>query len=311
MSLEAREMPEVRRKMLNYFSSDFGEHMIDSYYHHKGGTSPSFPDPDEDTYQQLKQIRDITWKEADLFHVNEDMSFLADAAGATLPGFTLTGDDTPAPVGVCYFERPVHVTHDGMRTSLLTWQAVIHPETGHLGIYIEEYAEFPVRQLTWTPKPGAVLPPFILVFDTTLWGGDVDELHVEATKQEVQDMQKGGNINGHVILTLIATWMLMKQEVATVEHEPLSRHQKRQATHGNRSASAVRVITLRRTSHAAGGRDADSGRRHVHRWVVKGHWRNQWYPSQKRHVPIWITPYVKGPDDAPFLTGEKVYELSR
>jgi hypothetical protein len=42
-----------------------------------------------------------------------------------------------------------------------------------------------------------------------------------------------------------------------------------------------------------------------------GHWRKQWYPSQERNVPIWISPYVKGPDGAPLLAGEKVYAWQR
>lgn len=36
------------------------------------------------------------------------------------------------------------------------------------------------------------------------------------------------------------------------------------------------------------------------RWIVSGHWRNQpWGPERKRVRPIWIAPYVKGPDSAP------------
>ncbi len=37
------------------------------------------------------------------------------------------------------------------------------------------------------------------------------------------------------------------------------------------------------------------------RWLVRGHWRNQWYPSEQVHRTIWISPYVKGPEDRPFI----------
>jgi hypothetical protein len=43
--------------------------------------------------------------------------------------------------------------------------------------------------------------------------------------------------------------------------------------------------------------------------VVRGHWRNQWYPSLNARRPLWIAPYLKGPDDAPLLGGEKVTTL--
>lgn len=37
------------------------------------------------------------------------------------------------------------------------------------------------------------------------------------------------------------------------------------------------------------------------RWIVNGHWRNAWYPSLNLHRQVWISPYVKGPDDKPLL----------
>lgn len=45
------------------------------------------------------------------------------------------------------------------------------------------------------------------------------------------------------------------------------------------------------------------------RWVVSGHWRQQWYPSTQENRPIFISPYVKGPDDKPLKTdtAEKVF----
>lgn len=39
-----------------------------------------------------------------------------------------------------------------------------------------------------------------------------------------------------------------------------------------------------------------------HRWLVNGHLRAQWYPSEQAHRLIWIAPYLKGPEDAPMLT---------
>lgn len=44
-----------------------------------------------------------------------------------------------------------------------------------------------------------------------------------------------------------------------------------------------------------------------HRWLVSGHWRNQWYPSEGVHRPIWIDAFVKGPSDAPLLVRPTVY----
>jgi hypothetical protein len=46
-----------------------------------------------------------------------------------------------------------------------------------------------------------------------------------------------------------------------------------------------------------------------HRWLVSGHLRAQWYPSEQAHHLIWVAPYMKGPEDAPFL--DHVYKVAR
>lgn len=73
----------------------------------------------------------------------------------------------------------------------------------------------------------------------------------------------------------------------------------------------VRLIDLRPgTEHAAAyDRAAGRTREWRHRWMVRGHWRNQPYPSLGKGVTrrTWIAPYLKGPDGAPLLTTPKVH----
>lgn len=74
---------------------------------------------------------------------------------------------------------------------------------------------------------------------------------------------------------------------------------------------AVRFVDLR----PAAERETDGpGRmpqeRHWrHRWLVRGHLRAQWYPSEQAHHLMWIAPHVKGPKDAPLK--RTVYRVSR
>ena len=46
-----------------------------------------------------------------------------------------------------------------------------------------------------------------------------------------------------------------------------------------------------------------------HRWIVSGHYRAQWFPSEAAHHVIWIAPYLKGPEDAPLV--EHAYRVAR
>lgn len=49
-----------------------------------------------------------------------------------------------------------------------------------------------------------------------------------------------------------------------------------------------------------------------HRWIVSGHWRNQWYPSSGTHELTYILPYVKGPDDKPLrISTAEVFVVNR
>lgn len=77
--------------------------------------------------------------------------------------------------------------------------------------------------------------------------------------------------------------------------------------HHDREAPQVRVINLR---YPVGDSDKP-GHDYHHRWVVRGHWRHQWYPSIEAHRPVYIAPHVKGPKDAPLLGGSKVYQVVR
>lgn len=107
---------------------------------------------------------------------------------------------------------------------------------------------------------------------------------------------------------LMATLALMAQTVTTSERR---RHgaEARRATRAGVEDPGVTVVRLCQR------RDSSSGRGGAvewsSRWVVSGHWRNQWYPSEKTHRPVWIAPHIKGPDDRPIKVREKVVLFDR
>lgn len=62
----------------------------------------------------------------------------------------------------------------------------------------------------------------------------------------------------------------------------------------------VSVVQLRaREAGESRGESTDSDVEWSHRWIVRGHVRQQYYPSIGQHLPIWIHPHIKGPEDAP------------
>jgi hypothetical protein len=71
---------------------------------------------------------------------------------------------------------------------------------------------------------------------------------------------------------------------------------------------ATRVIYI--NGHERTGDGGTEGHEYQHRWIVSGHWKRQVYgPGGSLRRPIWVAPYIKGPEGAPLLTGEKVRAL--
>jgi len=109
--------------------------------------------------------------------------------------------------------------------------------------------------------------------------------------------------------------MFLKQHVLTTERAALPRAVRRRAERAQALTiePTVHVVKLRKEiadEHAAAGPGGSVD--WTHRWLVRGHWRNQYYPAHKRHAPIWIHPHIKGPDDKPFKDPKPtVYAVTR
>lgn len=49
----------------------------------------------------------------------------------------------------------------------------------------------------------------------------------------------------------------------------------------------------------------------THRFMVRGHWRHQWYPSEGRHKQKYILPYIKGPEGSEFIAKKRIWVWDR
>lgn len=116
--------------------------------------------------------------------------------------------------------------------------------------------------------------------------------------------------------TVLATWLLMGQTISSRVNVRAPRGARRRMQRDMPGLDpTVRYVDLRRARTTTVGEPSADGehgtRQYHHQWVVRGHWRNQWYPSRGDHRPIWIAPHLAGPDDMPLLGGERVNVLRR
>ena len=111
-----------------------------------------------------------------------------------------------------------------------------------------------------------------------------------------------------------AASLWLGQRVLVEEQAQASRGARRRAERVG-GTSDLRVVRLRRTEHAreseAAEAEATGERQYSCQWVVRGHWRDQYYRTTDSRRPIWIDPYVKGPDDAPLKAPKVIYTVDR
>ena len=112
-----------------------------------------------------------------------------------------------------------------------------------------------------------------------------------------------------------ATWVLMGQDKvasSTPRDVDTGRDAAIRARRGQGPAR-VQVIDLRPMRYVPTQEsDPDTGRTYTHRWVVRGHWRQQPVgEGRAQRRPTWVHSYLKGPEGAPLLTGDRVYVWRR
>lgn len=144
-----------------------------------------------------------------------------------------------------------------------------------------------------------------------LWDGGLDSRYTFAPAF-CAAFREGARQDDHeidIVKFQFTLWTLMNQRIAVKEDVPSNRAFRRR--HGSDAIPTVTLMRLRRPSNADGSESASSPVDWSHRWVVGGHWRNQFRPSTQDHLPTWIAPYIKGPEDKPLVLKDRVYTFVR
>lgn len=134
----------------------------------------------------------------------------------------------------------------------------------------------------------------------------------EAYKKEV--LRPSTNITR----VMWAYFLIMSQTLTEVAKQPAENRTQRRRLERENLPSEVVVVQFRKRRYVSAGANEAGEENAVdwsHRWIVGGHWRWQPYkdPVSKGVIKkrIWISPYVKGPDDKPLKTKERVYVLAK
>lgn len=274
---------------------------------------------------------------AESFWVSDEMATLVQVSAASMPRQDLRMEDLPHPYGFIWFDRPLWITDvRGKRVGLraVSWA--------------EREIAWRVRG---EDRLATLVDPTMLQGISLCWYSDVTDDEDEVNADLRADLEgKGGSWADYVRLShrlstfhvdawpygtsfappdleaqegvmdtrrfLAAFLALAGQRLAHVGKETAPRHLRRRLERSGTldPTKEVSVVTLRRYRERGiedKGEDSPEAIEWSHRWMVSGHWRNQWVPSLNDHRLTWIAPYVKGPEDRPLLVKDTVFALRR
>lgn len=238
------------------------------------------------------------------YYVSADMVAVARRAGETLPPGTDIRTAAPSSEGFMYFDAPIYrqsVSDDDDEDSSIQQDLDINTVIWWTSKVVWREIEGTDGASTMDMTPDATGTPVLHAMQIQL-GRDGSRTHrmINIGLNPLND----GLPEKAEDASLWATWILMQQSLVVSENATPERPERKRCMRAQVQPQYV-IVRLRRIEQR-GEQEEDSAVNWSHRWLVGGHWRQQYYPSRGGNSPIWINPYVKGPEGKPLVVKEKV-----
>lgn len=217
---------------------------------------------------------------------------------------TVTLTLPPSPEGFVYLETPVNVWVSGhvqARLHALQWLPVrmrpgLQDPVGSAYFAPGDIEGFAI--LSYVESGGLIRPGLMGQWYFSHTFREVGVIHANQRDSEMSDDDVTTN------LMAVALWasfcLFVKQRILVTRSQLAERHTRKRLERERWGATPlVRVVELRSKEARRHPAVEPVEREWSCQWVVRGHWRQQFYPSKHQTQPIWITPYVKGPENKP------------
>jgi hypothetical protein len=243
------------------------------------------------------------FSKADTYYISQEIGEVLSGGLDTLPNTPLGNIRPNSPYGWAFFQKPLSYSFPAYMQRLdwnlqgLAWGPSPDSPASRAGLNIAVFGLSPltahlecVGMTAWEWRGGWDV-------DFPRWGlvSDAFENLEDDTVEYGPEEYALGQWMSKLILSFFA---FIRQECVTIQNQPAARPIRRHLPKTYTAEPIIKVIQLRRRSTATNG-DESVSVDYSCRWLVRGHWRNQFYPGSKSHRPRYIQPYVKGPDDKP------------
>lgn len=310
IALTARQVPQLRRELIEFTAGPTArmvcEHAIRTG---KQSLQPAMPPTEAADY--LVRLEHERLLAADLYYLDGDLCELTNQAEPGMPDWVPDWSDLPSRSGYVVLGSPA-TPQVASPVYAISWGPV---DAAPLLPFQVRSRTLPCIMLTvytvsppWL-EPHASNPDFKQArAEFPLLNADnecVVPIDWEGEVVPIGHLPKALSWYGrwlYCAFRLAAQGGLTEDETVAVPRPERKRHEKA----GIAAPASVRITRLRQTHREPATSESGGGREYRHRWIVRGHWRNQWYPSVEAHRPKYIVPHPKGPKGAPLIGGEKV-----
>lgn len=258
-----------------------------------------------------------------IYYCDREMTSVVASGALTLDDTDISDTSiVPEPEGFCYFEGGIQI-YENIVVHALCWKRLASDAYSLLLFndgysYPDFMADLQFEQLK---KYYEVVKPYRWTMVTSQSYFNEVSLNPMA-KYSSEKLQSNKNRNGgidEVILSgkLFHSFLLMLQQppelLEAKKIKPTNKSAvKRLEKSGVRSEVIVLDLRHKTLPSSGGGSERPFSGYNV-RWMVSGHWR--WQPMKDKITKekvvkrIWISPYMKGPEDKPFVARKVVKAL--
>lgn len=303
--------PRVLPRMRNELAKEF------KHFFTRPNTNFSKP-----TADYFKEIAENLENSNELWWVSEDMTKLAwDVAMSGTEPEDLDERELPAPSGIMWLNGgggPALLTHrlpddqffetgttptELLSVNAIAWYTPSAKSSGILGL---EIGKPRFMGLSASPQ---------LAHDTTQWGGVISPLDVESNLIDYFRIPTYVTFNNLKFLprklALIVMRLAREESLGETQQETFGGSSQGKKRAKNKKIETITCALLRQRQYSSESEREAESREYSHRWIVRGHMRNQPVGPRnaeggQKHERVWIAPYVKGPEDKPLVIKDRV-----
>lgn len=242
---------------------------------------------------------------ADVYLIRENMCTLIDVASPKIESFRIEAHDVPSVNGFCLLDR---WGPSAMQEATYHGRPIDFVQAIHWWVDFDSGDGVFTTFSRWESRAHQELPvaaSLVVMFGYEIINETKSLLDTDVTSNEA--MLADASIRRWIACLLC----LLRQKLPMVTRERATREYRRRLLRQGETETEINVIDLRLPEHERGARMEHSPVEWSHRWMVSGHWCQQWYPKDEVNRPKWIMPYVKGPEDKPLEIKPTVHVLRR